>query len=138
MKTIVAVSGGFDTLHIGHIELFKKAKSLGEDVELVVILNTDEFLLKKKGFVFMPLQERKTLLESIKYIDRVFVSIDKDNTVQRSIEAIKPNIFANGGDRHNGEIPEKAICDKYNIKLVDGLGDKIQSSQWLTNKVRRL
>lgn len=77
----------------------------------------------------MPLDERKKILEAIKYVDEVFVSIDDDLTVCKSLEAVKPDIFAKGGDRFKEEIPETEICRKLGIKIVDGLGEKIQSSR---------
>jgi len=124
-----------DPLHIGHIEYLTKAKELaGKDGKLVVIVNNDFQALLKKGKSFMPENERKIILESLKMVDEVWLSIDTDRTVCKTIETILPPItmFVNGGDQNNNTIPEKEICDKLNIKLVDGLGDKIQSSSWLT------
>jgi len=123
---IVAVSGYFDPLHVGHIEYFKLARDLGD--KLVVILNNDKQAALKKGKSFMPLEERKTILEAIRYVDEVFVSIDNDTSVRKSLKYIRPDIFANGGDRYEYEIPEAKTCLDYNIKMVDGLGKKIQSS----------
>lgn len=123
---IVAVSGYFDPIHVGHIEYLKLAKELGG--KLIVILNNDEQAKLKKGKPFMPLEERKSILKAIKYVDEVFISIDNDKSVCKSLEAIKPDIFAKGGDRFSSEIPEAEICRKLGIKIVDGLGNKIQSS----------
>lgn len=131
-ETIVAISGYFDPLHIGHLEYIELAKKLGN--RLIVILNNDKQTKIKKGKEFMPQEERKKILEALKHVDEVFLSIDEDRTVCKSLEAIKPNIFANGGDRHNQEIPEAKICQELNIKIIDGLGDKIQSSSWLIKK----
>ena len=125
-EIIVAISGYFDPLHVGHLEYIKLAKQLGD--KLIVILNNDFQAEIKKDRPFMKVQERKKVLESLKYIDEVFISIDNDRTVCKSLEVIKPNIFANGGDRFRYEIPESEICRKLNIKIVDGLGEKIQSS----------
>ncbi len=127
MAKIVAVSGYFDPLHIGHIEYLELAKKLGD--KLIVILNNDEQVKLKKGKPFMPLDERKKILEAIKYVDEVFVSIDNDLTVCKSLKAVKPDIFAKGGDRFKEEIPEAKICRELGIKIVDGLGEKIQSSR---------
>lgn len=133
---IVITSGYFDPIHAGHIELFKLAKALGD--KLVVILSRDEQCILKKGKVFMPEEERKLILESIKYIDEVFMSIDKDKTSRESIRAIakryKGNeiIYAKGGDRYAYEIPETPVCKELEIKIIDGLGAKIQSSSNLT------
>ena len=134
---IVAVSGYFDPPHKGHIEYFKLAKQLaGKDGKLLVILNNDEQTKLKKGKPFMPLEDRKIILESIKYIDEVFISIDKDGTVSKTLEKIKPDIFAKGGDRFSHEIPEAETCKKLGIKMVDGLGKKIQSSSDLIKGVK--
>lgn len=131
----VAVSGGFDPVHKGHIKYFKEAKKLGN--ELTVILNSDRFLMEKKGFVFMPFRERKTILESIKYIDKVIPCVDKDKTVCETLKRLKPNIFVNGGDRTRKNIPEKDTCKKHNIKMMFSIGGtKVQSSSWLINNVK--
>lgn len=133
-KIIVSASGYFDPIHAGHIEYLEKAKKLGD--KLIVILNNDKQARLKKGYVFMPLEERKKILEALKFVDEVFVSIDKDKSVCKSLEAIKPNIFAKGGDRNMENIPEVEICSKYSIKIVDGLGEKIQSSSELVKKFK--
>ena len=131
----VTVSGGFDPVHIGHIRLFKEAKELGS--RLVVILNSDRFLTIKKGSSFMPFEERKEVLESIRYVDEVISCIDVDQTVCKTLERLKPAIFANGGDRTDKNIPELEICERYNIKLVFGVGgEKVQSSSDLINKAK--
>jgi len=129
-KKTVAVSGYFDPLHIGHIELFKLAKTIGD--KLIVIVNNDYQAELKKGNPFMKQKERMAILENLEIIDTVVLSIDKDRSVCKTLELVRPHIFANGGDRHTGEIPETAICKNLGIKLVDGLGNKIQSSSWLT------
>ncbi|MEK6833435.1 MAG: adenylyltransferase/cytidyltransferase family protein [Nanoarchaeota archaeon] len=123
---IIAVSGYFDPLHVGHIELFKLAKALGD--KLIVIVNNDKQTEMKKGKYFMPAEERKKILEELQCVDEVFISIDKDRTVCESLKKVHPDVFANGGDRHNYEIPEAKICRELGIEIVDGLGDKIQSS----------
>lgn len=134
-KIIVVVSGGFDPLHSGHIRLLKEAKSLG--TELVVILNNDNWLKKKKGFVFIPQKERKEIIKSLKWVNRVVItghgSRPKDMSVNTELKKIKPNIFANGGDRTKKNIPEVAMCKEINCKMIFnvGQGGKIQSSSWL-------
>lgn len=134
-KIIVATSGGFDPVHIGHIRCFKNAKKLGD--KLVVILNSDKFLLKKKSFIFMPFKERKELIDSMKYVDEVVDCIDDDLTVCKTLEKLKPDIFAKGGDRTLKNIPEKRVCQKLNIKMVFGIGGKkVQSSSWLLEKYK--
>ena len=131
MKT-VAVLGYFDPLHVGHVEYFKLAKKLGD--RLVVILNNDKQAKLKKGSAFMPQEERKAILEALRDVDEVFLSIDTDSTVCRSLEALKPDIFAKGGDRFIGEVPETEVCREMGIEMVDSLGKKIQSSRNFYNK----
>ena len=128
--TIVAVSGYFDPLHVGHLEYLEMAKQLGD--KLIVIINSDKQAELKKGKSFMNENDRVEIIGALKCVDEVFLSIDEDKSVCRSLEVIKPNIFANGGDRSLSEIPETAVMEKYNIKMVDGLGEKIRSSSEIT------
>jgi cytidyltransferase-like protein len=132
MEKIVCVSGYFNPLHYGHIEYFEKSKQLGD--KLVVIVNNDKQAILKKGSSFMPEDERLKIIRSLRIVDFAVLSIDNDRTVCKTLESIRPHIFTNGGDQTNDIIPEKEICDKLNIKLVDGLGCKIQSSSWLLAK----
>lgn len=129
MKKIVA-SGYFDPIHIGHLEYLKLAKEFADKKsgKLIVIVNNDEQATLKKGKPFMPLTERVEIVKALKYVDEVFISIDKDRTVCKSIEAVKPDFFVKGGDRTTGEIPETPVCNKLGVPIVDGLGEKIQSS----------
>ena len=129
MKT-VAISGYFDPIHVGHLEYIELSKRIGD--YLVVIVNNNHQCKLKKGKHFMDESDRIKIVESIKGVDEVFLSIDDDKTVCKSLEAIKPDIFTNGGDRHNKEIPEASVCRKYNIDLLDGMGEKIRSSSDLT------
>ena len=140
-KTIVAVSGGFDPVHVGHTRLFRAAKKLGD--KLVVILNNDNWLLAKKGYVFMPQLQRKELLEAMEVVDKVIITKHpknpKDMSVCQELSKIKPNIFANGGDRNpkKDPVPEVATCKKIGCKMVYniGKGGKIQSSSKLSQKL---
>jgi cytidyltransferase-like protein len=133
-EKVVAVSGYFDPLHVGHIEYFELARALGD--KLVVILNNDEQKINIKGKKpFMPEKERKRIIEALMAVDEVFISIDNDRGVCKSLRAVNPNIFANGGDRKkkgfigdSTDIPELGVCKELGIELVDGLGAKIQSS----------
>ena len=130
---IVAVSGYFDPLHVGHIDLFELAQKLGD--KLVVIVNNNKQTEMKKGKYFMPVEERKKILEALKCVDEVFVSIDEDRSVCKSLEAVHPDIFANGGDRKSlNDVPEYPICQELGIEMIDGLGKKIQSSSELVKK----
>ena len=143
-KIVVAISGGMDPLHIGHVRLIKAARKLGD--ELIVILNNDNWLKDKKGFVFMSQKERKEILEAIYGVDRVIFTDHrpgeyfKDRSVCRSLKKIRPHIFANGGDRKpSGDpVPEVALCKELGIEMVYkvGHGGKIQSSSWLVGKVK--
>jgi D-beta-D-heptose 7-phosphate kinase/D-beta-D-heptose 1-phosphate adenosyltransferase len=136
-KIVVAVSGGFDPIHPGHIRMFKEAKALGD--ELVVILNNDNWLLKKKGYVFMHEKERKEVIESIRYVDRVVLTKhkpdDKDRSVTQALEELRPDIFANGGDRTAKNVPEVPLCQKIGCKMIwnVGHGGKVQSSSALVD-----
>tara|TARA_B100000282_G_scaffold90502_1_gene63464 strand:+ start:16704 stop:17111 length:408 start_codon:yes stop_codon:yes gene_type:complete len=129
MKT-VAISGYFDPIHVGHIEYITEAKKLGD--KLIVIVNNNHQCVLKKGKPFMDEKDRVIITSSLKDVDEVFLSVDNDKTVCKSLELLKPDIFANGGDRKNYEIPESAICKKYNIQIIDGLGEKTRSSSDLT------
>ena len=136
----VAVSGGFDPIHVGHAHLFRDARALGD--RLLVILNDDEWLRRKKGYVFMPEQERKELLEHLRWVDEVIIREPRDTyDVCHMLEKLDVDIFANGGnDRsHEGEVPESAVCAARNIKMVFNVGDsgKPQSSSWLVQNLAK-
>jgi len=132
MEKIVCVSGYFNPIHAGHIEYFEKSKQLGD--KLVVIINNDKQAILKKGSTFMPENERLKIVRSLKIVDFAVLSIDEDRTVCKTLESIRPHFFTNGGDQKNNIIPEKEVCDRLGITLVDGMGDKIQSSSWLLAK----
>ncbi len=133
-KKVVLTSGYFDPLHIGHIELIKLSKELGD--YLIVVINNDNQTIQKKGYVFMPHEEKAKIIAEIKGVDEVFISIDEGMPVIDSLDFIKPHIFAKGGDRYMYEIPETPICRKNNIKIIDGLGAKIQSSSDLVKEAK--
>ena len=126
----VAVSGYFDPLHVGHLEYLQLAKKLGD--RLVVIVNNNHQCVLKKGKPFMDEADRVKIVESIGIVDEVVLSVDEDRSVCASLDLIKPDIFANGGDRSTNEVPESSICKKHCIKMIDGLGTKIRSSSDLT------
>ena len=129
-KIRVAVSGYFDPIHVGHLEYLRMAKEFGDS--LVVIVNNNYQCKLKKGKHFMDENDRVEIVKALRFVDEVFLSVDKDRTVCKSLEEIKPDVFANGGDRATSEVPETPVCKKFNIKMVDGLGDKIRSSSSLT------
>ena len=126
----VVTSGYFDPLHVGHIECLELAKELGD--ELIVIVNSDYQTKLKKGKSFMSEQDRMKIVSSLKCVDKVFLSIDKDKSICESLRYLNPDIFAKGGDRTSDEIPEAVVCKEMNIKIVDGLGKKIRSSSEFT------
>ena len=135
-KKVVIVSGYFNPIHKGHIEYFNNAKLLAD--KLFVIVNNDHQRILKGSKEFQLEQERVFIVSNIKPVDHCILSIDQDRTVRRTIEKIALDfglkyelIFANGGDQNNDTIPERPICDQMGIVLVDGLGNKIQSSSWL-------
>ena len=126
----IAVSGYFDPIHVGHIEYINNAKKLGD--WLVVIVNNNNQCALKKGKYFMDEKDRVLIVKNIKAVDEVFLSIDEDKTVCKSLKKVNPDVFANGGDRKNYEIPESKVCKENNIQIIDGLGDKLRSSSDLT------
>lgn len=138
-KKVIIVSGYFNPIHKGHIEYFNNAKALSD--ELFVIVNNDGQRALKGSKEFQQEEERLFIVSNIKSVDHCILSIDQDRTVCKTIEKIATNFgqeydlhFANGGDQNNKTIPEIAICDLMGISLIDGLGDKIQSSSWLLKK----
>ena len=139
-KKAIIVSGYFNPIHKGHIEYFNNAKKLAD--ELFVIVNSDYQRLLKGSKKFQYEDERMIIVSNIKAVDKVILSIDKDRTVCKTLKLIFNKyeteyelFFANGGDQNNDTIPERSICEKVGITLVDGLGDKVQSSSWLLEKL---
>ena len=129
---IVAVSGGFDPLHVGHIRYIREASKLGD--ELIVMLTRDDQLEAKKGFVFMPYIERKEILESIVGVNKVVQNIDESIEVYQTLEYYEPDIFAKGGDRTTGNMPKSEIdmCNNIGCEIIYGVGGgKIQASSGL-------
>jgi len=138
-KKAIIVSGYFNPIHKGHLEYFNNAKAIAD--ELFVIVNSDHQRALKGSKEFQKEDERLFIVENIKAVDKAILSIDKDRTVCKSIEFIAKNYgdqydlaFANGGDQNNDSIPEVPICNELGVSLIDGLGDKIQSSSWLLKK----
>ena len=135
-KKAIIVSGYFNPIHKGHLEYFNNAKALAD--ELFVIVNNDFQRGLKDSKEFQKEDERLFIVQNIKAVDKAFLSIDKDRTVCASIKEIYQKFhkkydlgFANGGDQDNNSIPEVPICKEFGIELIDGLGEKIQSSSWL-------
>lgn len=135
-RPVVAVSGGFDPVHIGHIRMIQEAAKLGD---VVVIVNRDDFLMRKKGYVFMPLQERMEVMENIKGVSRVVACIDKGDSVSETLRWVMPNFFVNGGDVTLENTLEIDVCKSIGCELIyNAGGGKIQSSSKLVNKVYRI
>jgi len=135
----IIVSGYFNPLHKGHLDLFEKAKAAGD--KLWVIVNSDLQRALKGSKEFMDENERLTIVSAIKYVDKALISIDQDKTQRATLTHLADNynndfdlFFANGGDQNNESIPEVPICKEKGIGLLEGLGDKIQSSSWLLKK----
>ncbi len=130
--SIIAVSGGFDPIHAGHIKLIMEAGKVGQ---VVVILNSDAWLIRKKNYVFMPWEERKEIILALKPVIEVVPVDDADGTVCKALEILKPTYFGNGGDRTNRNTPEKELCERLGIKMIWELGGgKIQSSSALVSR----
>tara|TARA_B100000579_G_C22802560_1_gene840728 strand:+ start:969 stop:1394 length:426 start_codon:yes stop_codon:yes gene_type:complete len=138
-KKAIIVSGYFNPIHKGHIEYFQNAKKHGDN--LFVIINSDQQRELKGSKQFQDEKERLFIVSNLRVVDKVFLSIDEDRTVIKTITQIHKKYnnkyslsFANGGDQNNTTIPERPTCENLGIDLIDGLGDKIQSSSWLLNK----
>jgi cytidyltransferase-like protein len=143
MKKVVITSGFFNPLHIGHINLIREAKNLGDF--LVVIVNNDKQVEIKGKTPFIPEQERIEIIRALKYVNEVFLSIDKDISVAKSLTAVAKKypeaelFFAKGGDRSFSNIPEseKKSCEEFKIKVINSVGGgKVQSSSWLLTKAK--
>lgn len=137
---LVATSGGFDPLHVGHLKCIQGSALLkGPDGLLVVIVNDDGFLMRKKGYVFMPIEERLELIAGLRGVDVVVPWDDGSQFVTEAIKIMKPTVFAKGGDRSTAEnVPEYSECVKIGCNVVFGIGgaEKIQSSSELVQKMQ--
>ena len=136
----IIVSRYFNPIHKGHLEYFNNAKAIAD--QLFVIVNNDHQRELKGSREFQDEKERMIIVSNIKAVDKAILSIDTDRTVRETIKVIAQQFgsdfdlaFANGGDQNNDTIPEKPVCDQMNVALIDGLGDKIQSSSWLIKKL---
>jgi len=130
IKTI-CISGGFDPVHIGHLRMIREAAQFGR---LTVIVNSDEWLMRKKGYIFMPFNERCEILQGFEGVQETVSVDDSDGTVCEALERLKPTFFANGGDRKSTNTPEIELCEKLGIKLLWYVGGgKVQSSSTLVD-----
>lgn len=140
--TTACVSGYFNPLTVGHLEYFRNAKDLvrahGGAGKLLVIVNNDAQSCMKKGYTFMPEEERVRIVASLRDVDEVVLSVDRDRTVNATLAMLIADgrlgphaAFCNAGDQTNEGVPERALCEAHGVRMVDGLGGKIQSSSWL-------
>lgn len=139
MKKAIIVSGYFNPIHKGHLAYFHNAKKHGD--ALFVIVNSDHQRALKGSKEFQDEKERMIIVSNFGVVDKVILSVDLDRTVCKTLTKIYTDLgneyqlaFANGGDQNNDTIPERPVCKKLGIELIDGLGDKIQSSSWLLKK----
>jgi len=139
-EKVVCVAGKFDPLHRGHIDHLKKASTLGD--KLVVITHPDDVIARvsRKGYCLLPLADRVAVLDAIKYVNQVVVSIDGDGGCAETLRLIKPDIFAKGGDRTPDNMPNKEIkaCEEIGCRIVYGIGDLLNSSTGLVRKINVL
>lgn len=130
----IAVSGGFDPIHKGHVQMIREAAEYGR---VIVILNSDDWLVRKKGYKFMSFEERAYLAGNIKGVSIVTAVDDTDGTVCKALERFKPDYFANGGDRKETNTPEMKLCEELGIRMLWNIGGgKIQSSSNLVSKIQ--
>ena len=134
-RPVIAVSGGFDPVHIGHVRMIRDAARYGD---VMVIINSDDWLMRKKGYVFMPWEERAEIMGNIKGVRLVTQVDDSDGTVCEALRRHIPDVFANGGDRKTENTPEMDVCEELGIQMMWAVGgnNKPQSSSWLVNKLK--
>ena len=134
-RKTVMVSGGFDPVHIGHIRMILEAAKYGD---VIVVANSDDWLYRKKGYVFMEFGQRAEILAAIKGVVKVSGVDDRDATVCEAIARLNPDIFANGGDRKRHNTPEQAVCEEMGIEMLWGVGgeNKVDSSSDLVERVK--
>ena len=132
-EKIVVVSGGFDPIHIGHLRMMQEAAEHGK---LTVVINSDAWLKRKKGYVFMPWEERAELISALSCVDKVIEAKDDDRTVCETLKELRPDIFANGGDRGVNTTPEAKLCEELGIELMWNIGGgKVRSSSKLVREI---
>ncbi len=131
---IVAVAGGFDPVHTGHLRHIQRAKKLGD--YLIVLVSSDEDMIRKKGYCFMPLEERMEILREFRCVDEVRQTLDRDGTMAETIRVIKPHIFAKGGDRSIDNMPENELkaCKEIGCQIMYDVGERLNSSSDLVKQ----
>ena len=132
-KKTIMLSGGFDPIHVGHIRMIAAAADLGR---VVIAVNSDAWLRRKKGYIFMPFEQRCEVIRAISDVATTIAVLDDDGTVCEALERLKPDMFGNGGDRTDKNTPEMDVCEDLGIEMVWELGgEKVQSSSELIEKV---
>ena len=135
-KKRIAVSGGFDPVHVGHVRMIQAAAQFGD---VIVICNSDAWLKRKKGYAFMPFEERAEIIRAFTGVKDVIEADDDDGSVCETLKVLQPDIFANGGDRFNTNTPETQTCKKYDIEMLWGVGGgKVQSSSELVENMKQV
>lgn len=143
-QRIIFTAGGFDPIHIGHLDIIRRSRALDPEALLIVSIAQNRHLILKKGFYFMDQHERLSIVEQIKGVDQVIFHQGKDGSVITNLLQLRGTypdheiIFTKGGDRHTGNIPETKVCQELGIEIIDGLGDKVQSSTDLLSRYYRL
>jgi cytidyltransferase-like protein len=128
-KKRICVSGGFDPVHVGHLRMMQEAAQYGD---VIAIVNSDKWLMRKKGYIFMPFKERCEIIEGFQCVTITSYVDDTDNTVCEALRRLKPDYFANGGDRKTDNTPEMDVCSELGIELLWSVGGgKVQSSSTL-------
>tara|TARA_Y100001938_G_C7997472_1_gene382864 strand:+ start:477 stop:989 length:513 start_codon:yes stop_codon:yes gene_type:complete len=135
-RPTIMVSGGFDPVHVGHIRMILEAAQYGD---VIVIANTDDWLYRKKGFIFMEWDRRAEILNALKGVVLVDSVDDSDGTVCEAIKRLKPTYFANGGDRGKHNTPEQNVCEALGIEMLWGIGGdyKADASSDLVDRFRK-
>ena len=135
-RKYVMISGGFDPIHVGHVRMIQQAARHGDG--LYVVLNSDDWLMRKKGYVFMPWEERCEIIQAMEGVTNVIPVDDSDETVCAALRKVKPAYFANGGDRKSDNTPEVKVCKELDIEMLWNIGGgKIQSSSDLVNNQKQ-
>jgi cytidyltransferase-like protein len=131
---VVMVSGGFDPIHAGHVQMIRDASRYGD---VIIVANSDDWLMRKKGYVFMPFEERRMILKEIKGVMIVAAVDDSDGTICEALRILQPDYFANGGDRGRDNTPEQDVCEELGIKMLWGMGGdyKLNSSSDLAKNL---
>ena len=133
-RKLIAISGGFDPVHVGHVQMIEEAAMLGD---VMVIVNSDEWLIRKKGYKFMPWSEKAYIMGQFKGVVKVVSVDDSDGSVCEALRTHRPDAFANGGDRKQTNTPEMDVCEELGIEMLWNIGgEKIQSSSDLVNKAK--